>query len=100
MSSHRVAHFSRHSCANFHLPRAIPVSVRSFPEQVNHDHPRDEASNMRPESNSTRSLTGFSDRGSSATQEIHHEPVAEHQPSRNVKEKYRKKPDQHACPRI
>src|SRR5450631_491450 len=78
------------------LPCPIAVAVRSFPEDVNHDHTRNEASHMRPKGDATRSLAGFGDGRQRATQKISHEPVAEHQPCRNVKEEYRRKPDQHS----
>src|ERR1700730_2126006 len=55
---------------------------------------------MRPESNPTRTLAGFGDRGREAAQEVSQEPVSEHQPGRNMKQKYRWKPDQHSRPRI
>src|ERR1700730_18207799 len=55
---------------------------------------------MRPESNPTRSLAGFGDLGREAAQEVSQEPVSEHEPGRNVKQKYRRKPDQHSRPRI
>src|SRR5208337_737728 len=82
------------------LPSPIPVSLRSFTEYVNHDHARDEASHMRPESNPARSLAGFGDGRGRAAQKISHEPVPEHQPCRNMKQKYRRKPDEHSRPRI
>ena len=55
---------------------------------------------MRPERHPARSLAGLGDRHARAAQEVHHEPISQHQPGRNVKQKDRRKPDQHPRPWI
>src|SRR6266849_2314294 len=82
------------------LPGPIPVSLRSLTKQINHDHTGDEASNVCPECDSARSLTGFRNGSHGAAQKLSHKPVAKHQPRWDVKEEYGREPDQHSCPRI
>ena len=59
-----------------------------------------ESSHVSPERDSSTGLAGLRNRGRGSAQKLHEEPVSQHQPGGQVKEKNRRKPHQHVSSRI
>src|SRR5581483_2203233 len=81
-------------------PRRIPVPPRPLGKQFNQKNSGNEAAHMRPNRYATVVLASFRDGGRSAHQELHHKPIAEKQPSRQVDKKYRRDPGHNPSPGI